>query len=269
MPVKRRKQKRLIDEKRAVNTELEKKEYEARIDEIAQSFEGIDPEKVRETMHPFETAGICGDKPLSLTQKMMTFCINHLGGAASDEEILGFLRRFWADVVPADPPKPIPDKRVLHINLTIQKERRPLFVKAADGSDRWSVNKANAPMEQPRKFSSQVTPFQDRMLAVLRAHEEGLTLEDLTHHCEEFADVEGNYQHLPLLERVRTCLTVKQMIKDVVWDENEQKWFAENNPTRGKKFRIEDFLTTSMKGMKVKDLSVNELWSVLKDRKVY
>lgn len=270
MPGKRRKPKRAIDEKRSVNTELEKKEYEARIDQIAQSFEDVDPEKVRETMHPFEIAGICGDKPLSIMQKTMTFCINYMGGSASDEEILGFLRRFWHDILPkSEPPKPIPDKRVLHINLAIMKERRPLFVKSQEDPLRWCVNKANAPIEQVRRQSSSVTPFQDRMLSVLRAHGDGMTLDELVEECREFEDVEGNYQHLPLHERVRTCLTAKQVIRDVAWDENEQKWFATTSPAKPKKFRIEDYLVTSMKGMKLKDLSVNELWAVLKDKKVY
>jgi hypothetical protein len=226
MSSKRKRPKRQLDPEKVAATEHARKDYEAQIQDLAGNFDDVDPEAVRDAVHPFEVAGICGDKPLSIMQKAITYCIQYLGGAASELEILAFLRRYWSEIVAKTDhqSRQIPDKRVLRINFTIQKEKRFLFVRSAHDQEKWCLNTTKAPIEPNRRIADQVVPFQDRMLAVLRSHDEGLAFDEIVELTKEFATVDGMYQNLPLEKRVKTCLTVKRVIREAYYDEKTQRW---------------------------------------------
>jgi hypothetical protein len=271
MRAKRRRPKRTTDPEKLTATETAKKDFEAQIQDLASSFDDVRPIEVREAMHPFEISGLCGEKPLSVVQKAITYCIQYLGGSASEAEILAFLHRFWPQIVSKTDhaSRPVPDKRVLRINFTIQKEKRFLFVRSVVDQQKWCLNTAKAPIEPNRRITDQIIPFQDRMLSILRSHEEGLTLEELAELTREFAAADGMYQNLPLERRVRTCLTVKRVVHEAHFDEKLQKWLAGPPRPERKKGRGEDAMANFIKNLHVRELTVSELWNILKDKRIY
>jgi hypothetical protein len=272
MRSKRRKPKRSVDPEKVAATENAKKDYEAQIQELADSFEGVRPEQVRDTLHPFEVAGICGDKPLSTVQKAITYCIEHLGGAAAEQEILVFLRRYWSQIIPksADQHRQVPDKRVLRINFTIQKDKRFLFVRSLEDPAKWCLNTTKAPMEPNRRIMNEIVPFQERMLAILRSHDSGLTFEELVDLTRDFAHIEGLFQNLTHAKRVRGCLASKKAIHEVYFDERTQKWIAgQPKAEKSKKSRSDDYYPGVLKGLHIRDISYNELWNLLKEKGIY
>jgi hypothetical protein len=271
MRAKRRRPKRAADPSKLAAIETAKKDFNAQIDDLAGSFDEVVPDDVCEAMHPFEIAGLCGDKPLSVVQKAITYCIQYLGGSASECEILAFLQRFWPHIVSKTDlaSRPAPDKRVLRINFTIQKEKRFLFVRSVIDQERWCLNTAKGPMEPNRRIADQVVPFQDRVLSILRLHDEGLSLDELAELTREFATADGLYPNLPLERRLRTCLTVKRVVHEAHFDEKCQKWIAGPPRPERRKGRGEDGMANFIKSLHVRELTVSELWNVLRDKGIY
>jgi hypothetical protein len=271
MRAKRRKPRRQADPDKVAATETARKDFEAQIQDLAGSFNDVEPEAVRDTMHPFEHAGLCGDKPLSIVQKAITYCIQYLGGAASECEILAFFHRYWTKIVSQTDHsgRPTPDKRILRINFTIQKEKRSLFVRSPHDQQKWCLNTANAPIESNRRISDQIVPFQDRMLSIVRDHEEGLSFDELIELTKEFASADGVYQHLPHERRLKTCLAIKKAVREIHFNEKSQKWMPGPPRPERKKGRSEPSATGLLKGIHVRELTVNELWDVLKDKGIY
>jgi hypothetical protein len=271
MRSRRRKSKRQGDLDRVAATETAKKDFEAQIQDLSGDFDDVQPEAVRDAQHPFEVAGLCGDKPLSIVQKAITYCIQYLGGEASENQILAFLHRYWSQIVPKTDHfnRPVPDKRVLRINFTIQKEKRFLFVRSIHDQQKWCLNTAKAPIEPNRRITDQIIPFQDRVVALLRNHDDGLTLNELIELTKEFALAEGMYQNLPLDKRLITCLTVKKAVHEVHFQEKQQRWRAGPPRPERKKSRSEENVASLLKGVHVRELTVNELWNILKDKGIY
>jgi hypothetical protein len=271
MRAKRKRPRRAADPDKLAATETAKRDFEAQIHDLTSNFDSAVPETIRDAMHPFELAGLCGDKPLSVVQKAITYCIQYLGGSASETEILAFLHRFWPQIVSKTDHahRPVPDKRVLRINFTIQKEKRFLFVRSITDQQKWSLNTAKAPIEPNRRITDQIVPFQDRMLAVLRLHDEGLSLEELAELTREFAAADGMYQSLPLLQRVRTCLAVKRAVHEAHFDEKLQKWLSGPPRPERRKGRGEDGMANFVKSLHVRELTVTELWNILRDKGIY
>jgi hypothetical protein len=272
MRSRRKKPRRTVNTGKITANENARRDYEAQIQGLYDSFEDIDPDDVRATVHPFETAGLC-DKPLSVVQKAITYVIIRQGGAATETEILAFLRKYWTQIIPRTDhqSRQIPDKRALHINFSIQKEKRFLFVRSPESSEKWILNTTKAPMEPNRRITEQIIPFQERMLSLLRHHDGGMTLEEIIEATKEYAGLEGLFPNLPLAKRVKVCLTAKRAIREIWFDEKHQKWIAygQGKNDRPKRLRTDDFSPIVMKGMHVRDLSINELWNVLKEKGVY
>jgi hypothetical protein len=272
MGSRKRRARRQVDPEKAAASQNAKKDYEAQISELSDKFEDVDPDRICEAMHPFEVTGLCGDKPLSIAQKAITFCIEHQGGAASDTEILAFLRRFWGEIIPKEDRKhsSVPDKRILHINFSIQKGKRFLFVRSPDDPEKWCLNSPQGPIENNRKIGEQVQQFQDKMMGIMKKQgTEGATFDELMGLCHEIEDVDGHFQGLPLKARLKAFLTSKKVIHEVSYDERTQKWAIATKTKVERKFKPDHFLPAALKGRHLREISINELWTILKDRGVY
>jgi hypothetical protein len=267
----RRKPNRHADPAKAEAAEITRKAFEAQIQDLAGAFNDVQPELVRDAIHPFEAAGLCRDKPLSIVQKTITYCIQYLGGAASELEILAFFYRHWSQIVAGtdNSKRPVPDKRVLHINFTIQKEQRFLFVRSVHDQQKWCLNTATAPIEPRRRIADRVVMFQDRIVSILQSHEEGLSFEELLELTKEFSNDEGSYQNLPHERRLRTCLTIKKVVREIHFNERFDKWMPGPPRPQRKKGRTEDSIARLHKGICIKDLTGDELWDILKAKGIY
>jgi hypothetical protein len=274
MRSRRHKGKRRANPSRSAATETAKKDFEAQIQDFAEDFNDVQPEKVLDAQHPFELAGLCGDKPLSVVQKAITYCIQYLGGEASENQILAFFHRYWSQIIPEtdqtdQTDHPVPDKRVLRINFKVQKENRFLFVRSLHDQQKWCLNTSRAPIEPNRRTTDQIVPFQDRLVVLLRNHDQGLSLEELFELTKEFASAEGMYQNLPHDRRLITCLTVKKAVQEVHFQEKQQRWRAGPARSERRKSRSEGSVSSLLKGVHVSDLTVNELWNLLKEKGIY
>jgi hypothetical protein len=273
MPFKaKQKPKSAADIEKASATETAKREHEAQIQELVHSFDDVDPHQIRQTLHPFEAAGLC-DRPLTMIQKAITFVMMHQGGSATEPEILAFFRKFWRHIGSSSErqSRQVPDKRVLHINFSIQKDKRFLFVRTPENSDRWTVNTTTAPMEPNRRISEQIIQFQDRLLALVRNREGGMTFDEVLDATRDFGNAEGSFANLPLEKRVKACLTAKKVIKEVWFDDQEQKWTTTPpaKSQRPKRSRVGEFTLASLKALHVSEMTVNEVWNLLKEKGVY
>jgi hypothetical protein len=271
MRSRKRRTKRQTDPDKAAASATARKDFEAQIQDLGIAFDDVQPDAVADAQHPFEIAGLCGEKPLSIVQKAITYCIQFLGGAASEQEILAFLHRFWGQIVAKTDhaSRPTPDKRILRINFTIQKEKRFLFVRSLHDQQKWCLNTAQAPIETNRRITDQVVPFQERVVSVVRNHDEGISFDDLAELTRDLAEIDGLYQNLPHEQRLKTCLTVKKVVHEVHFNEKTQRWLAGPPRPERKKGRGEDSVANVLKGVHVRDLNVNELWSILRDKGIY
>ncbi|OHT10448.1 hypothetical protein TRFO_20255 [Tritrichomonas foetus] len=117
---------------------INKAEYESRLLQYIKLYDDVEPGLILECEHPFEVAGLCGDKPLSPIQKAITYCMFFRGGSASDEEIIAFFRRFWKTIGPHTERKSPPNLRILHSNLSVTRDSLPLFI--PDDNGKWMPN---------------------------------------------------------------------------------------------------------------------------------
>lgn len=115
--------------------------------------------------------------------------------------------------------------------------------------------------------SSRDSPlFQDRIIEILKnSRSQSLTVDEIINKATDFKNDDGLYQNLPLDKRVRCVLQVKKVLKEVVYDENTSKWSLPTRSTDKQK----NFLPKELKGVKMKELTINELWNLLKEKNIY
>ncbi|KAH0791065.1 hypothetical protein GPJ56_005200 [Histomonas meleagridis] len=250
------------------NEESKKNSPTVQSDEV--DLDSIDPSEISNVKHPFELAGIPIRK-LSSVQKAILYCMQIHGGYASDDQILDFLHHFWDYIISnADRQlRQFPDKRILHINYSIQKDSRFLFVRSPSDPNKWGPNTAEAPKETSRCISDQKVPFQDRVLSVLKSHKEGMTIDGLAKLLPAYSNSDGLFSGLPLHKRIRACLASKLALQEVEYDEKSAKWFTFNKEQKTNVQKADKMLPMKLRGTKIKELSLNELWNLLKEKRIY
>ena len=208
-------------------------------------------DEILSTQHPFEVAGICGSKGLSPVQKAITYVMKNNNGYATDDEILAFLRKHWSQIMLKSDrqSRQPPDKRILHINYSIQKEQRFLFVRSPDNPNKFGINNPEAPIETSRRINDQIISFQDRIIELLRISGDGMTQEEIIKSAQSFANVDGLYQNLPLKERVSKILNVKEALQEIKLDSVSNKWKIKYDNKKGKlrSSRLDGVLPTKLK----------------------
>jgi hypothetical protein len=270
MSSNRKKPKRQTDSKKVTAAATAQKNFEMQIKNLAGRFNDVQPESIRDALHPFEIAGFCGEKQLSVIQRAITYCIQYLGGSASEVEILSFLHRYWSHIVTGThySNSTIPNTRILRINFSAQKEKRFLFVRSIQDYQKWSLNTITAPIETNRRITEQIIPFQNRIVSILRSHEEGLSFDELIELTKQFATTDGSYQHFPHDKRLTICLRIKKAVKEIHFNDKLQKWMHGAHPEEKKKVN-ENRITNLLKGIDIKQLSADELWAILQNKGIY
>lgn len=230
-------------------------------------------DEIMSTVHPFEAAGLCGPKGLSPVQKAITYVMQHRGGYASDDEILVFLRKHWSQIMQKSDrqSRQPPDKRILHINYSIQKEQRFLFVRSPTDPDMFGINTPEAPIETSRRINEQAVPFPERVIDLLRSYGDGLTLDEVVQYTQSYADADGMHQGQPLRERALKVLKVKEALQELEFDAGANKWRIRVESKRGKSRGAKgaEGPAPGAGGTKITEMTVNELWYMLKEKGVY
>ena len=290
--------------------------------ELKKLYDGINPDDIFKCKHPLEMRdnhdSSNNSKQILLTpiQKAITYCIQHSGDSATDDEILAFIHRFWTEIVTYGLTHNIGskynvnspmNKRVLRINLAIPKDGKSLFIKFDE--NKWKLNSTlasktsihnsfhttvassrntqrNAPVTRGMSASGSnsnisglrasmafpnsnenSTLFQDKILEILKnAKDQSLTLQEIIKLAAPYDGLDGIYPSCPLHQRVRLVLTIKKVVKEVEYNEITEKWsIASKQSDRERQLS----LPKELKGMKIKDMSIGELWTILKEKQIY
>lgn len=213
--------------------------------EIHHILSKLDIAYVFGTMHPMETHSTFGTKPLSLIQKAITCCINELGGSATAEQILVFVRHFWADIVKQGERayKGIPDKRILHVALSNKRFGMRLFTPSPNDPGRYIVNPVAGviekhPVMKEEEDATEIEEeeednletngaemvFDERVLNIVWSSKNGVRMEAITRLCNGHETEDGSFRHLRLNHRVRACLLLLKIQKRVVYNAKTGRW---------------------------------------------
>lgn len=346
-----------VDQEKENAIKQMKENFDKQLQELMKLYDDVDTNIIFKCKHPLEILSNEIDeergrnKVATLTpiQRAITFCIQHNGGSATDDEVLAFIHRFWSIIVAYGQrgdngityqyTKPI-DKRVLHINFSTAKiDNRPLFIKIEENryklnapinngstknenksigsidstnntdnssnksasssqsatdssrsSQRISMNSRNMNSRNYNSNSSNTnsnsysinarsstrlgfnnnsrdsTAFQDKIIEILKsAKNQSLTIDEIVNKAKELESNEEFYPNLSLEKRVKCCLEMKKIVKEVVYDENTLKWSIQTKPIEKQK----NSLPKELKGVRIREMSVNELWSLLKEKRIY
>lgn len=252
---------------------IAKKNTEEKINELMGTFKNVNEFEICQCLHPFEESGLVSDGTISPIQKAITYCMKNLGGWATDEQILAFFRKYWSAIVESCDHnyKQIPDKRVLHINYAIQKERRALFVKCPTDPNKWGPNTMDNAIEEPVYSYPQEDSFQHQVLSILRKYPEGMTLEELLEECKEMDKSYGLFANVDINERIKLSLYSLKDSELVQFDEATDIWTNVEDEKYGKvrKSRVDDILPIPLRGIRLKEHSIDELWDILTSKGVY
>ena len=113
-------------------------------------------EQLHTAMHPLELKGFIDKKSLNVSQRAITCCLLLNNGRASEDRILLFLKNHWDLITQAAGKNlPVPDSRIMHINLVVKKKGVPLFIQADDNPLNYTFNR-NPKLVIPSKRGQQV-----------------------------------------------------------------------------------------------------------------
>ena len=112
---------------------------------------------IKRSRHPFEKDHFIESKSLTCTQRAITCCIQQNGGRATENEILAFVTDNWSilEKMGAKLATPLPDLRILRINLSVKKKSVPLFLCTNTKPTEWMVNESHDEEMQQQKNKPQ------------------------------------------------------------------------------------------------------------------
>lgn len=218
---------------------------------IRERFNNYDPENIWKKVHPMEGNPLLGVKGLSDIQKAITCCMIELGGTATSDEILAFIRKFWAAIESRSvrPYKSIPDKRIIHVAFSNKRSGVRLFVPIdVDGERRYGLNypdgqsddaqepheteeEENAEIEEPQELSIPTGKmrFDERLFQTIASSKNGARAEDLIPVALKYGDDEGPFPHLDGIYRIRAVLILlknKGRLRRTIDTWGVQRWFC-------------------------------------------
>ena len=269
------------DNDKLVAQTQQKKDYELQIIELMKLYDDVDPKTIATTQHPFEASGILGDKSLSMIQKAITCCMRHNGGSATDDEIVAFMRKFWSIISESleHQHRNPPDRRVVHINFSINKEGKPLFKKV--DQTHWAPNDPGSTYtkrsaerydktDNSHVVAKDLDGFQERVANIVKESPIPLSFDAILSASEDFKDLPGMFDELPLRSRVRAVLTAKKAACELDFDTDTQLWSKIGTASSiARRTRAEDTMPREIRGLKLKELTINDLWSILKEKGIY
>lgn len=244
------------------------------------------------TMHPYEKTDFLDGGVLSPFQKALTYVINQHNGWATEEEILRFVRANWETINAMSSKKytEYPSKRIIHLNVAIRKHDRPLFLKkqtngglliglpiVEEEDERDSADENNGESGKEGETTDNEnydhsedntdnveTPFEERILNVLRRAKESMDIDEITSRVLPFLSSKGLFEHIDKDRRIRACLLAMKEKGKVECDPETQKtWKYIRQVNKGKS-------DSDLKlPIKIKNLTLDELWNKLVQIGVY
>ena len=216
---------------------------------IREMFSDYNPENIWKKVHPMEGNPLLGVKGLSDIQKAITCCMLEMGGTATSDEILAFIRRFWTAIESRSvrPYKSIPDKRIIHVAFSNKRSGVRLFVPIeVNGERKYGLNYPDGHCEdqvEPQEVEEEENVeiehalelqiptgkmrFEERLLKTIQSARSGARAEDLVQVALDYSDDEGPFSHLNGIYRVRATLILlkeKGLLKRTVDDWGVQRW---------------------------------------------
>ena len=262
-------------------------------------FVGLDPQAIKEkilrTKHPLEKSHYIESKGLTPSQRAITCCIQLCGGEASEEQLVYFLRNNWQVISTMSSRTPnIPDMRVLRINLSVKKKSIPLFTQKQGEENVWCLtetpegfyppkNRTTTNVKESRTFENRETfqqmihkenpnSFEGKLTEIIKKFPDGILFNDIVKELESYSNSPGLFPTLPLSRRIHSILLAKKKMNMVTNDgdlwkietnDNQKTNRNENSIRRNENFP--PFLRT----VRIRDLTIDELYTILKENKVY
>ena len=112
--------------------------------------------------------------------------------------------------------------------------------------------------------------FEDLILDLLKENKNGLTIEEIINLTKDIENVPGLFDQLPHPRRVRGCLIAKRSSKEVFFNDGKWSCFEHQEiflPIE-RNFYPQS-LPEPLKGIKFSDYTVEQLWNLLKENKIY
>lgn len=229
--------------------------------------------------HPFEITGQTEGKPLTLTQKTISYFIYHSGGSAREEDIVAFLnmhqRLISKDKKHQTTTKP--DMRVLHLNMAIKKKGEFLFLPDVNIPGNIIINgtydKPPDQIQMPERrktHSNKANTFDQVLYDQLKKYRDGLMLEEIVLLMKPHEYVQGLFMTLPIRRRVRAQLIVLKNDNRVNFNDQTKAWSVtvrenkENKPADEKQ-KNKNRMPNAPKipeENKIKSLSISELYDI-------
>lgn len=152
-------------------------------------------------------------------------------------------------------------------------------------------------INKPSLEPSNVESFQEFIIKTLKNdknsnNESGMTFDDLCSACQNYENLPGAYYGLKLERRVKSVLTMKEHLREVTYNDSSKKWSVstinnsniKKDPSKriqkvlGDKDHSESenddnditnlkkiFMPEKLRILKMKELSIEELWNIVKD----
>ena len=228
------------------------------------------------TLHPFEQLGICGT--LSPVQKAITCAIKIHKGWANEDQILEFLIKNW-DFITANTThryRQGPDKRMLHINFSITKDKQPLFIPHPTIPGNWGLPKVEAEkietleLEQEKVIEApksepilDIIPlnFEETLLSLLEKSSHGYTIQELSVLMHQYKDLPGLFPSLALDRRIRAVLIVFKNQNKIIYNTNNDMWQVKTNDMEEQiKYQYIVPRSKPSKDESIRSLTISELW---------
>lgn len=116
--------------------------------------------------------------------------------------------------------------------------------------------------------------FQDFLMEILKRHgikheaqKSGMSIESITRRCKNYQMIGGAYSELPLEQRVKATLHMKKHLNEVCYNEKTQTWsLNERKPAQSNSAR--PYIPSILADVQMRELTVNDLWNLLKDTKL-
>ncbi|EAY05696.1 hypothetical protein TVAG_005400 [Trichomonas vaginalis G3] len=257
-------------------------------------------EEFMNTYHPFEESKKgCGKKSSPL-QKAIIFCMKQNNGAATEEQLLEFVRNKW-DIIMKYTPRGFsmePSLRVIRLNLVVRKKARHLFLKDPKNKDLWMLNsnlrkipvkrtlfKSSAeeiPEENIENLASDSGNYSDsepdsmygsyimnhdtferHVEDFMRSIQTSVKIEEIANSLSKYKEKQGLFQCLPFERRIRACLVVLKSEGRVFFDELTNTWSNQKPPTKIEKPSENRYLLTDVK---IQNLTIDELYEMVKNK---
>jgi len=245
-------------------------------------------ESFMNSLHPFEMKKNGSEFKTSPIQRAIINCMEIHGGKATETQILDHVRSKWEIINKYSERtfKIEPTLRIIRLNCSIKKKSRHLFMKEPGVDDVWRMNikKKADKSEEDLDASDQIdTPvpksddnlyfdiipsFEDSLIEYLSNSKLPIRFDEIIKFAETIKDRNGSFDMLPLMQRTKACLISMKVLGKAFYDPIEQKWSSVPIQTEGKSLIVVSDIFSQF-GMRIKDMSTEDLYNELKKKQIF